>query len=385
MKYTEQEYLQALRKNVLNVYGIFQECFGEEYVDLQNMPESDVLLDGMTPDSEGMYELDDGQLETRLDALGNVQILVYWPKVTVTNEHNRSIVITDLYAKVPLSMDGTMPYESWGFYLNRGSYNTSQFRENYMHSHVSQIPRRNFTQFQQPCLGRGPILETVRTLKTECDEVMWCLFCNELDSYVRVESIRGVPYHKLENIMAGNGGEVDIRAYQYIGEGRHNTFVKSPLYAQFIKYYIQNGHLSFDYINGSFVPGLDIFDYIVDVSNSFISFLNELHRDKIEEFRGESVIGIYRWRGRHIYKVDNSTVYDYSEYIGKPVCIFKGNQINMSITDCPSSDDNSKVTLLHTSVASKIMFDILRILNYRYERDNIGRRSPGVSEKTIYI
>ena len=69
-----------------------------------------------------------------------------------------------------------------------------------------EIPKDDFTRFKSPCTGSGPINSTLATLATDYDEGIWQLFCLELDRYVRVESIEGVPYHRLESISASNRG-----------------------------------------------------------------------------------------------------------------------------------------------------------------------------------
>ena len=67
-------------------------------------------------------------------------------------------------------------------------------------SHVHGIPFNRFTDFKSPCLGSGPIKSTVATLALGYDEAIRQLFCLELDKYVRVESIAGIPYRYLEKI-----------------------------------------------------------------------------------------------------------------------------------------------------------------------------------------
>ena len=60
---------------------------------------------------------------------------------------------------------------------------------------------------QTPCTGRGPINSTLSTLAIGYDEAIWQLLCLELDRYVRVESIDGVPHYRLENIPAPEMGD----------------------------------------------------------------------------------------------------------------------------------------------------------------------------------
>ena len=74
-----------------------------------------------------------------------------------------------------------------------------------MHSHISSIPFGNFTFFQSPCTGSGPINNTICSLSRDFDANLWRLFCLELSKYVEVESIAGTPYHRLEGLTRGGG------------------------------------------------------------------------------------------------------------------------------------------------------------------------------------
>lgn len=139
------------------VCNLFKEYFGEDKVDIQND-----------------------------------KIIVWWPEVIVSNEYNKSCVIKDLYALVRICNDGTL---SGSFRLNRSSYSYDQWKTKYCHSHVQRIYRSedNLTYWREPCLGSGPIRQTISSLQLDFDEDVWRLFIFELDQYVRHESIEGVP------------------------------------------------------------------------------------------------------------------------------------------------------------------------------------------------
>ena len=219
MKYTVNQLYQHLFEKPLSIYEIFKGFFGEDFVDIQTHQGRELtsfkeylcakICDENSFSNEAIEEICNQSFEVTEDQLTDLEntvkdkrfiIYVWWPRVTVTNEYNKSVNIQDLYAKIEIQNDGTIPYECNGFKLNRATYTREQFISGYMHSHINIIPKNNFTQFQIPCLGRGPIISTIGTLKNDYDEATWMLFCQELSMYVTVESISGGPYRRMDNI-----------------------------------------------------------------------------------------------------------------------------------------------------------------------------------------
>ena len=138
MLYTIEELEKDVSGNVFDVYEVFKNFFGEEYVDLQS--EVNLIEHIPSPEEDGEhYDIP----QELFDNLQNLyqgaywDIIVYWPRVTITNEHNRSIDIYDLYAKITIQKDGTIPFEYRGFTLNRSRYTKEQFNHKngsgYMH------------------------------------------------------------------------------------------------------------------------------------------------------------------------------------------------------------------------------------------------------------
>jgi len=201
MLYTISELRQKLFGPVYDVYEIFKNFYGEEFTDLQEMPSDEELSDmlrqfwDIQPMGTNSYELDDEDYATLKSRYDNTRaiIMVWWPSVTVSNENDRSILIHDLYARVDITPDGRIPYEMTGFKLNRTTFTDVQFESGYIHSHVPS--RCGLPNFQNPCLGRGPIRNTIADLKNNYEEALWMLFCQELSLYVTVES-HWWPIHK---------------------------------------------------------------------------------------------------------------------------------------------------------------------------------------------
>lgn len=357
--------------HIERVYGIFKDFFGEDFVDLQ--------------------EGNDGKKF----------ILVYWPRVRVTNENDKYIDITDLYAKIRLNNDGTIPWEDRGFLLNRTSYTSEQFDRGYMHSHISHIPIENFTIFQPPCLGRGPILNTINTLKSDSDSINWMLFCQELSMYVTVESLHGVPYIRLETVgsrddsyMYNTFSEFSSYGFDRRAQALKNNYGNDAI-KDFYKWYIEKGHLKLGYRDGRFVQGMRFVDYMLDISNSFIDWVNSKHQNNPTPdwlFQNSTL-----WRGTvtdngicRDSSETNRRARDYSRYVGSYVLTFKGERKNLAVVDNNSESTVEHVNILDFNIAMAILRCILININLKYGRKTEeGREGEGStadsSEKRAYI
>jgi hypothetical protein len=301
----------------------------------------------------------------------------------VTNEHDRSILIKDLYAKIELSLNGTIPYEYDGFRLLRSTFPYIQFKEGYIHSHVPRLHHHNESsvkEWESPCLGSGPIRKTILDLHNNNEDALWMLFCQELSLYVTVESLSGGPYFRMEEIGTGtyltdynnylpicfNIKDV-ANCWYYI-----NPDVLEGVIREFTRYYLENGNLTFNYKAMSFVPGMPFFDFIVDISNCFIKWYNNQPVKKIsKENLFRNVLIEATTSNRKFYKKTNSSNNtDFSNLEGTPLLTFKNKEITLHIEpDIGESSTINNVTLLNYRVAACIISNILKTINYRYENE----------------
>lgn len=384
MQYTINELRMALFHDVYQVYEVFQNYFGEDFTDLQGLPDdSDMEIiiqacDIEESEHEHIYNVSDAQLNMafRTCAVRHPFILVYWPRVMVTNENNRSITIQDLYAKIELDARGFIPTENTGFLLNRATYPMDQWVCGYLHSHISSIPKRDPQSFMTPCLGTGPIRDTIYSLKAYIsegfDEIMWMLFCEELSRYVTVESLTGIPYKHLEDVHLSDA-LTGFRGYgssNMTGVCFFEMVLPISRLKDFILYYLSNGHLSISYQGGIFKVGMSYFDYMIDISNSFIEYFNSHYDSKsiADSCFSNNVLYHAVVSGGKFYKPSTSMVIpDVSMYVGKKVCTFKGRDVTLNIL--PASEKKEKrqeTTVLNHSLAMYILNNILRTINYRY-------------------
>ena len=382
-------------KEVYQVYKVFQDFFGEDSVDLQGLPDDDLIdfyfdqHDIPMREDGSCYEANGNTFNSVIRDFNNVKpfILVYWPRVKVTNENDKSIIIQDLYAKIELDARGYIPTEDRGFTLNRATYPMEQWVCNYLHSHISHIPTHCLDQFQTPCLGTGPIIQTINSLRANIsegfDETKWMLFCHELSLYVTVESLAGIPYKYLENVhlnaILSSYGKYDEN--YGVALAYFNRVFSLVELKEFILYYLHNGHLAINYQNGVFKVGMSYFDYMIDISNSFIEYFNTHFNSKLiaQQCFDHHVLYHSIASNGHFFNPNASdTIPDVSQYIGKKVCTFKGRNITLSIMGL-SSEESQKTTVLNHGLAMYILNNILKIINYRYTNEYTRQRCQGTT------
>lgn len=316
-------------------------------------------------------------------------ILVHFPHVRVTNEHDRFVDINHLWVKVGLEATGAgIGY----FTVNRSEYELSHMKADYLHSHVNGIPFNSFTEFKTPCLGSGPIRSTVATLAVGYDEAIWQLFCLELDKYVRVESVAGVPYRYLEKISAGGGmiyEETDFSMQSVTFDNYSTIFSKEDM-KDFVRYLIRNKKLKFNFIRGNYGLAMSYLDYRILISNEFIKWYNLRYN------LGASTASYNDLIGERILReciINNGKIQyfrntgrndeDYSRYEGAGVCVFKGRPITLHIVDS-STDTLNKTVLVNAGIAEEIAKAVLTIVNYKYGREERGEEA-GISTPAIYL
>ncbi len=395
---------EHIYQKVHDIHDIFKNFFGEDNVDLQEYSK-DYIRDCLSlylrdnavkvEGAENTYEVSEVLLKRMEENYSSYKstIYVWWSQVTITNENDRSVNIQDLYAKIEVQMDGRIPYENAGFLLNRATYPREQFLSNYMHSHIHYIPKSNFTQFMEPCLGKGPIKETIGTLKNEGDEVTWMLFCDELAMYVTVESLAGVPWKYLEQI--GHSKQLIshcvFTSASSTSKALTASFFKEDTRA-FIGYYLRHGHLTLCFRDGKFQCGMSYYDYIIDVSNAFIDYFNTSFNPTEEKIRRCFNAGLLlhcKVRDGHFYStLDSSQREALEAYQGKPVLTFKGRKICVSILDTDTSNATESIILDH-GYAMYVLNNILRTINFRYKNEHIdnteGEPSATTGKRLLYI
>lgn len=420
-----EELYSLLMDKPNQVLAIFNDFFGEDKVDMQGFMSVDKLkswldvtpifeyapreLLGMSTEDYNTYgrqsltdlrgkvldsvlsQLCDGQVVDKIGQkkFGSGFILVHFPHVRITNEYNRFVDINHLYAKVKVLHNGSM---NGYFTLNRAEYTYLHISNGYMHSHVGGIPINDFTQFQNPCTGSGPINDTMSNLNAEFDSDIWKLFCLELSKYVEVESIEGTPYHRLEGLGTSNMsiGENTFKVINRLEQHYENHTRR--MFRDFVSHFIKQGKLKFNYANGSYSIGMSFIEYMLVISNEFIDWYNKRFNNKevtysfdiLEEIGvlKEGIIANNKIYYRNLCRNVNS----YAVYNGKRMCTFKGVDVLINIVDINEIKEDNMSIILNTNIALYILSKILRVINYRYgkseQRDQEGNR---ISEEVRYF
>lgn len=420
-----EELYNSLMDKPLRVLGIFNDFFGEDKVDMQGYwsldkfkswmniePLSTYIPSGgivsMNSNDWSMYkayaitDLPENQVEKVVNVLthttvkerigyakfNGIFILVHFPHVRVTNEHDRFVDINHLWAKVKVMYNGTL---NGGFTLNRSEYTLLHFRSHYMHSHISDIPTYDFTQFQNPCTGSGPINGTISVLNRDYDEDMWNMFCLELSKYVTVESVAGGPYHYLERLGTGGMETGMDRFTTCLFPNRYGGAITHDKFKEFVRYFINSKKLKFNYVNGSYSIGMSFIEFIVLISNEFIKWYNDQFNKeeltakfadlKRQDILRECIID----NGKIYYDRGRNNVNNYAQYIGKKVCVFKGREVTVDITDVAEVRNENKSIILDIQTALYILTTILKVLNYRYGRNKAIHEGNQLGTEVRYL
>lgn len=300
-------------------------------------------------------------------------ILIYFPKVTVTNEHNRSTEITELYVKLSIDNNGLL---IGTFLLNRSEYSVNEWVSDYLHSHVPCIPKSDPLKFKSPCLGSGPIRNTCCTLNTTFDEDLWKLFTLELDKYVHTESVSGTPYKYLENITKPDYSELYIN--KYLRKMPMNMLGNSTVFRAFIPYLISKRPFSFGFDKRYYIADSDI-NIIIKTSNLFIEWYNSLSDSekgtiKDSMFHSDALIRCKIKDGKIFVNISNYHNTDYNNLIGTYLWKFKSKFVKLNIVPSPVREDNMSI-LVDPDIVMYIVNRMTEVINYKYGRAEITEPS----------
>lgn len=310
-------------------------------------------------------------------------IIVHFPEVTITNEKGEFTKIKHLFARVKFYLDGRITSE--GFQLNRSHYSYNHFINNYMHSHVHTIDK-SYGYFQECCRGTGPINTSIETLKYDYSEAQWMQFCWDLAKYVTIESLDGVPYHKLVDADKSpyKGNKLDTYIKDTSVALRNMFYHDSCLlkvdrfWEHFVEYLIENKVLNFTWCNSQWVISDSYINCIKIVTEAFLNFYKQNLADLFNN--PETNYKVYELIDSEILQkviIDPTGIYEYKTIRNPDVDIYRGNYIlNFKGVDYyleidePTKDDKCNV-ILSIKIYSKIIHSILTILNLNYNERNI--------------
>lgn len=418
-----QKMCQEVNTDVLEVYEVFKDFFGEDRVDLQpyigldwiEQHRHDRLSGYITRDyvlhSSQFNALDDVKKDLvrsllnnnalqcklledetvtsyflpillyRVAEAGNNKILVHWPEVQVTNEYDDTVKVEELYARIIVNHKGKI---EGTFGLNRTKYPVSHLMADYMHSHIPGVNTGNLSNFLNPCLGRGPINDTIMSLVRDKDLLIWQLFCRELDVYVTVESISGVPYRRMKSI----NGQDNLREYNrslgvtgyYAKIYDSSTYIIKP----FIKYLLSKNILKYNFNDGNFGIGMPYKECVLSISNAMIEFINtrtNLTQEEALEYFDKVIIENNRFMVP--YNVHDRNKEAFLRLKGRDCFKFKGNMLKFDVyDDSNNTQDTNRVYLLKHEFISAILCSIISFLNINYGR---SKEEIGTNQESVIL
>lgn len=303
----------------------------------------------------------------RINAI-HVNILIYFPKITVTNEYDESIDIEEVYIRVPINTFGKMIFY---FKIIRTKYSYEQYVSGYMHSHAHSGINKTSRDWRNMCLGSGPLVTTTHTLKNSYDLDIWRLFCIELDEYLKVESVAGVPYIRMNRV--GNNTDLAVYIISTNDYCCKDVQYKIMSYSYFLKDFLKfliwrlckiDNYFAFR--DATICLAISDEQFAIIASKYFIEYCNYRKLDIdlntiISDYMvlaQRDVSGILRY-----YSRANTSNYNNEPSPSMKVLTFKGQDKYVNIDVCTNTN-NKEIYLLKPVIVSQILNYILKIVNY---------------------
>lgn len=292
--------------------------------------------------------------EDRIDTR-EYTIIVHFPKVTVTNEDNESTDITHLFAKVEVEENGS--YKG-SFLMIRSEFSENQAYTGYIHSHLPSFAYPD--QWESPCLGRGPIRNTLATLSDNPSEDMWKMFCLELDKYVQTESLAGGPYKYIRDISKLKKSPYNIGFI-------YGTMVDDYILDNFINYIIHKRPFDFNFDSSLYHIAEDETHLVIKLSNLYLEWCNSLSNEEWESKKTmlENALtkGIYENGIVQVLTNRYSNNRRILNCVGRRVLTFKGKEYKLSVIPSEQREDFS-LNILKPDVYANILRKLLIIINF---------------------
>lgn len=384
-----QEAYNSYFSSAFSVLEIFNNHFGEENVDT-NIPKFEDLRNRGISNTISM-------LNHLASHYYNVDIIVKFPEVTITNEKGNSIFVKNLFAKQTLIIRYNTQREdstcvlSNAFTLSRSHFYRSHLLSDYMHSHCNGVPiLSNNTPWLSCCLGSGPIRQTISTLCAEYDLNVWQLYCFELESYVQTESLAGGPWRRMSNITSiPFRKNPRINRYYTVFSWPSNLNMK-VVFRDFIEYFVRHNNIPFCYARNSYMIAMPYLDFALFVSNKFIEWLNlgsnpYRYADMLNEFRSHGILNNYLIRDNNIEEPTSGrrSLSDVNSIVGRSLFTFKGNPVIIEVEE-DLNDTCTTTTLINYEILGYIATLLTKSINYYYGNNFYKNTSPDTSINRKY-
>ena len=321
------------------------------------------------------------------------RVIIRWKKVKVSNEKDEYTNIYNLFARINVSAEMRLANSS--FELLKSTYTRSQLISGYSHSHLPGRENNTILLWGHPCLGNGPIINTLNTLASEYDADEWLLFLAELDTYVHTESLKGGPYMYLSSIgHTYHGNEYNskysranlcTRIYSEIPEKIlipwMTEFFKHCIRARIFKFFVLNNQICIDMSNKE----------CLIIGNEFVKWFNMHHKyyssifGSIYKFlyKKELLFEVSKEKGLLYRKGKKKLLSDSRKrLVGSYMFTFKSKEVCLEMIEDEESATVKYASVLNENVLCFIKTRLLTYLNMYYGKKDICRKSETYKEFT---
>lgn len=287
-------------------------------------------------------------------------IIIRFNDVIVSNGKGDKALIQEIYVKVPLEYNGNL-YS--GMQWLRTTYSYYHWRNNYAHSHLGRISTRQAPTWKNPCTGTGPINLTMDSLRRHPTNDLWALFCYELEECIKVESLAGGPYIRIDELCEG---EVTV----YSDLGRTEAFPwDSTVEKELTQNVINSGKLEFKWENGAYSVCNSVADLMTIVSTEFFKICKE-HSEN-PALPSIPTFSVYFYdaviSGQNIKVVSGDRKLTHAVSLNNTVLFaFKGTPVKLRILDVDDVNTKNTKTFLKLPYVASIISKINNLANYYY-------------------
>lgn len=213
-----------------------------------------------------------------------LNVIIHFPKLTLTNENNKHHTIKDLFVKFSVNIHHKLDILQG----TRTTYHPIEHQKGYKHSH---LPKGTNLLFNKFCLGSDAPISFAKILLEEeltKHNTNWTdtflFFLNQIKAYVSYESLEGGPYVKISSLvytsytLERNIGSLQLENTYYQILNVFNTFHQKNIF-----YFFKINDLFFS--NNSFDIKKEVFEKTV-FTDAFLksSYFNEQFKANYIEY-----------------------------------------------------------------------------------------------------